>query len=231
MAALRQHRESAALIAFPGAGQNLSAGVIAAALRRHRLPEHLAAQLVRDAAGKAGPQTALAAALDARMTAEPLDLETARPILLIGESGAGKSAAAAAIAARAGRDLLLLNAQDGLAQLRAGTLPRGPLVVMEAEGFHPLNPRARGAFAALNDAEGVLAVGVISAAGDAEDAAEMVKALRFRRLIVTGLDRARRLGALTAAVTGEARLAHVLKHGSLENLYPDDLATALLAPV
>ena len=129
------------------------------------------------------------------------------------------------------RELLLLNAQDGLAQLRAGTLPRGKLVVIEAEGFHPLNPKARGAFAALNDIAGALAVGVVSATGDAEDAAEMVTAFRFRRLIVTGLDRTRRLGALTAAATAGARLAHVLRGGTLQNLYPDELAAALLSPV
>ena len=229
MTALAQHPQSATLLAFPGAAPHLSSGVIATALRRHRLPERLAAQLLRATVGSADPQIALAEALDTRMTAEPLDLETARPILLIGESGAGKSAVAAAIAARAGREILLLGAQDGLAQLRAGTLPRGPLVVMEADGFHPLNPKARGAFAALNDAEGVLAVGVVSATGDAEDTADMVSALRFRRLVVTGLDRARRLGALTAAAASGACLAHVLKGGVLENLYPDDLAAALLA--
>jgi len=70
---------------------------------------------------------------------------------------------------------------------------------------------------------------VVSAAGDAEDAAEMVRALRLRRLIVTGLDRTRRLGALTAAVTAGARLSHVLRGGVLENLVPEDLAAALLA--
>ncbi len=230
MTALHRHQQSATLLAFPGAAHNLSSGVIAAALRRHRLPEKLAAQLLRAAIGNPDPQAALAEALDTHMTLEPLNLDSARPILLIGESGVGKSAAAAAIAARAGREILLLPAREGLARLRAGSLPAGVLAVMEAEGFHPLNPKARGAFAALGDMEDVLAVGVVSAAGDAEDAAEMVKALRFRRLIVTGLDRARRLGALTAAVTGGARLAHVLRNGSLENLYPDDLAAALLAP-
>ena len=104
-------------------------------------------------------------------------------------------------------------------------------MVIEAEGFHPLNPKARGAFAALNDIAGALAVGVVSATGDAEDAAEMVTAFRFRRLIVTGLDRTRRLGALTAAATAGARLAHVLRGGTLQNLYPDELAAALLSPV
>jgi hypothetical protein len=229
MTALCAARESATLLAFPGAAREISTGVIAAALRRHRVPDLLAAQLLRAGAGIADPEKALARALSSRMMVEPLDLEAAHGILLIGASGAGKSQAAAAIAGAARRQTILLNAQDGLAQLRAGTMARGTLTVMEAEGFHPLNPKARGAFAALSDIEDALAVGVISASGDAEDAAEMVTGFRFRRLIVTGLDRTRRLGALTAAVTAGARLAHVLKKGALETLYPDDLAAALLA--
>jgi hypothetical protein len=223
-------RESATLLPFPGAAQNLSSGVIATALRRHRLPELLAAQLLR-AAGDSEPQAGLARALAARMGVMPLDFAGTRPILLLGAAGVGKSAVAAAIAAAAGRETLLLPAREGLNQLRAGRLPANTLVVMEAEGFHPLNPKARGAFAALNDMAEVDAVGVICAAGDAEDAAEMVSALRFRRLIVTGLDRTRRLGALTAAVTRGARLAHVLKGGALERLYPESLAAALLSPL
>ena len=229
MAAL-QHSQGATLLAFPGASQNIAHGVIAAALRHHRLPEMLSTQLLRAAQG-ADPHTALARALSSRMGVAPLALCAVRAILLIGASGVGKSAVAAAIARATTRQVLLLNAPEGLAQLRAGTLPRGPLAVMEAEGFHPLNPKARGAFAALSDIEGIEAVGVVSACGDAEDAAEMVAAFRFRRLIVTGLDRTRRLGALTAAACAGASLAHVLKAGALENLYPDDLAAALLAPV
>jgi hypothetical protein len=221
-------RESATLLAFPGVRQNFSSGAIAAALRRHRVPEKLAAQLLRASEGIADPQAALARALSSRMAVEPLELDAQRAILLIGASGAGKSQVAAAIAGAARREVLMLGAQEGLARLRAGALPHGKLVVMEAEGFHPLNPRARGAFAALSDIEGALTVGVVCASGDAEDAAEMVSGFRFRRLIVTGLDRTRRLGTVTAAVTAGARLAHVLKGGFLESLYPDDLAAALL---
>jgi len=230
MAALSQHQQSATLLAFPGAAQTIAGGVIAAALRHHRVPELLAAQLLRAASG-ADPQGALTKALSSRMGVTPLDLNTGRPILLLGERGVGKSAVAAAIAAMARRECLLLTAQEGLAQHRAGALPAARLVVMEADGFHPLNPKARGAFAALSEMTGVDAIGVVSACGDAEDAAEMVKGFRFRRLIVTGLDRTRRLGALTAAVTCGAGLAHVLKGGNLENLYPDNLAAALLAPM
>src|ERR1700690_2840367 len=101
MPALSQQSESATLLAFPGAAHNLSSGVIATALRRHRLPERLPAQVLRAAAHAPEPRAALAQALDDRMMLEPLNLDSARPILLIGESGAGKSAAAAAIAAKA----------------------------------------------------------------------------------------------------------------------------------
>lgn len=230
MAALSHTQEGATLLAFPGPA-NPSTGIVAAALKAHRLPELLAAQLLRAGAGEFDPHAALARALAARMKVAPLDLEQARAILLIGPSGAGKSTAAAAIAAAAvTRPVLLLGAKEGLARLRDGTLPEDTLALMEAEGFHPLNPRARSAFAALNDMEGVEAVGVVSAAGDAQDVGELVAAFRFRRLIVTGLDRTRRLGALAAAVTGGARLAHLVKNGALESLTPADLAAALLAP-
>jgi hypothetical protein len=229
MAALSHTRESATLLAFPGAARDFSSGVIGAALRRHRLPERLTTQLLRATAGAPDPKAALARALCARMAVEPLKLDAGNAILLTGASGVGKSAAAAAIAGAAPCEAIVMRAQEGLAQLRAGALPQGKLVVMEAEGFHPLNPRARGAFAALAGIDGVDTVGVISAAGDAEDAAEMVAAFRFRRLIVTGLDRTRRLGALAAAATAGARLAHVLKGGALEKFTPDDLAAALLA--
>jgi hypothetical protein len=236
MAAL-QHRESAALLAFPG-GNAIAA--IAAALKAHRLPELLAAQLLREAGGNpdahGDARTALGQALSARMRCDPLELGKARGILLIGASGAGKSLVAEKIrlAAEAlGRTVLLPTARQGLARLRAGDLPPGCLVVMEADGFHPLNPRARGAFGALSDIEGVEAVGIVSASGDAEDAGEIVAAFRFRRVIVTGLDRTRRLGALTAAATSGARLAHVIRtpQGDLESLEPEALAAMLLEPL
>ena len=76
--------------------------------------------------------------------------------MLIGACGAGKSLVAEKIrmAAEAlGRSVLLLPGREGLARFRAGALPQNWLVVMEADGFHPLNPRARGAFSALSEIE------------------------------------------------------------------------------
>jgi len=88
-------------------------------------------------------------------------------------------------------------------------------MVMEAAGFNPVNRRALSAFAALGEGNipesmaGVESIGVVSAASDAEDIAEIVSALRLPRVIVTGLDCTLRLGATVAAITGGARLAHV----------------------
>jgi hypothetical protein len=233
--ALAAQTSGAVLLSFPGAPTGTGPAAIAAALKAHRLPDRLAAQLLRAALPGADALAALTIALAGRMKSDPIDLASARGILLLGAAGSGQGLVAEKIRAAAealGRSVLLLPAPEGLARFRTGTLPQDSLVVMEAEGFHPLNPRARGAFGALSQIEGVESIGVISALGDAEDASEIVAAFRFRRLIVTGLDRTRRLGALAAAVTGGARLAHVLRgpDGALESLTPAGLAKALLAP-
>ncbi|OJT96678.1 MAG: hypothetical protein BGN82_04860 [Alphaproteobacteria bacterium 65-7] len=222
------------LIRFPRADLR---GLLGAAMKRHRLPETLADALVRDAAGfpDVSADAALAFALDQRMTAAPLDLEKARGILLVGPGGSGKSAVAAKIihAARLiGRRTELARADGGLALFRSRTNPPGLLTVMEAEGFNPLNARAASAFSALGEIEGVDTIGVVSALSDAEDVADIVAAFRFRRVIVTHMDRTRRLGAALAAITGGARLAHVT-HGpraedSLDTLTPGTLAGLLL---
>jgi len=228
MAALASH--NATLLAFPGMGSSRAASVIAPALKAHRLPELLAAQLLRSAGPGDDPHAALTAALAARMVVKPFELACAHGILLVGPSGAGKSTVAAAIAAAAGtRTTLLMNAREGLAAFRSGHLPDGRLCVMEADGFHPLNPKAQGAFAALNNIAAVETVGVVSAAGDAEDVAETIAAFRFQRIIVTGLDRTRRLGALAAALTSGAAVAHLFRNGTLHTPDAAQLASWLLA--
>ena len=121
-----------------------------------------------------------------------------------GPAGAGKSAVAAKIIHAAkliGRRTALARADGGLALFRTGTNPPDLLTVMEADGFNPLNARAASAFSALGEIEGVETIGVISALNDAEDVSDIVSAFRFRRVIVTNMDRTRRLGAVLAAVT------------------------------
>ena len=223
-----------AVLAFPRADLR---GVLGAALKRHRLPELLAAQLVRDSAKfpDVSVDAALAFALDSRMTCAPIDFEKARGILLVGASGAGKTAVAAKIihaAQLTGRKCELVRADGGLALFRSRTPEPGLLTVMEADGFNPLNLRAASAFSALGDIEGVETIGVVSALNDAEDVTDLVTAFRFRRVIITNMDRTRRLGATLAAITCGARLAHVT-HGphpedALEILAPGALAALLL---
>ena len=75
---------SATLLAFPRPRAH-----IGAALKRHRLPEALAAALARESEGFAevSAHAALAYALDQRIKAAPLDLERAQGILLSGPAG------------------------------------------------------------------------------------------------------------------------------------------------
>jgi len=223
---------SATLLAFPRPRAH-----IGAALKRHRLPEALAAALARESEGFAevSAYAALAYALDQRIKAAPLDLERARGILLSGPAGAGKSAVAAKIvhaAALVGRKASLARADSALALFRAGTNPPDVLMVMEADGFNPLNARAASAFSALGQAPGVESVGVISALSDAEDVADLVGAFHFKRVIVTNMDRTRRLGAFVAATTAGAALAHISAsphpEDALETLAPGAVATLLL---
>jgi flagellar biosynthesis protein FlhF len=199
------------LIAFPRADLR---HLLGAAVKRHRLPEDLGQALVREAARFAdvSPDTALACALARRMSLAPIDFEKARGILLVGPAGAGKSAVAAKIhhaATLVGRKVELAKADGGLALFRTRTNPPELLTVMEADGFNPLNSRAASAFSALGDIGGVETIGVVSAMSDAEDVSDLVAAFRFRRVIITNLDRTRRLGASLAAALSGARLAHV----------------------
>jgi flagellar biosynthesis protein FlhF len=76
---------------------------------------------------------------------------------------------------------------------------------------------------------------VISACGDAEVAAETIEALEkvgAARLVVTGLDLVRRLGALAAAATGPVPVAHITCSpcvaAGLEAITPLSLAHAIL---
>jgi len=208
---------------------------------------------------------ALASALDKRMKIAPLDIAKSEAILLAGPNGAGKSAVAAKIAAHArlsGRAVKLIasdthgagaiarletfadhigvpvavaeNAEE-LSKAIAECAKENILAVIDTAGFDPRNAKARSAFAALAKIGHVEAIGVVSAACDAEEIADIsasLVSLGARRIIVTGLDISRRLGAVAAAATQSAALAHVTRSpyvaGGLETLTPLSLARALI---
>jgi len=188
--------------------------ILGAAMKRHRLPEDLAQALMREAVScqHLGVDEALRIVVGRRLCPAPICLERARGVLLVGPSGAGKSAVAAKIVRAAiliGRKVETARADGGLALFRTKSSPVERLMVMEADGFNPLNVRAAPAFAALGNIEGVETIGVVSALHDAQDVSDIVSTFRFRRVIITCLDRTKRLGTvLSASLTG-AKLAHV----------------------
>jgi flagellar biosynthesis protein FlhF len=97
-------------------------------LNYHRLPIHLAQELAESAARQQAesPSAALARVLDSRFAFNPLPIASRRPLILIGLPGAGKTATAAKLAARAiiGNEQALLVTADtrrsgGIAQLES----------------------------------------------------------------------------------------------------------------
>ena len=202
---------TAQLLAFPGPGIALRAALLAQ-LKQHRLPEHLIEAFIREAAALpiCGIDEALAEVLAARMRTARLDRDAR--IFLIGPSGAGVSSVAE--------------------KIRNQAASRGKTICVESRSFHPRNMRARAAFSCVSERPGVEAIGVVSALADAEEIGEIISAFRLRRIIVTGLDMAGRLGALTAAVTQGAKLVGVTRspnaEAPLEPLSPRELAAMLL---
>jgi len=180
-----------------------------AALRRHRLPDGTAHALAEGAAKAqiTDMTLALASALDKTMKPSPIDLHSAKALLLVGPNGAGKTAVAAKIAAHAllaGRRTTLVAADSAGAgavarletfakHLDCGVATAGSaaelgklvlecvanktLVVVDTAGFDPRDAKARTAFAALGQIGKIETVGVVSALNDAEEAAEIVEAL------------------------------------------------------
>jgi flagellar biosynthesis protein FlhF len=208
---------------------------------------------------------ALACAIDRRMKSEPLDISKARAIMLVGPNGVGKTAVAAKIAAHArlthrsvkliatdtegagavarleafGEHLrapvVIAETAEELAKAIAGAAKENYLAVIDTAGFDPRNGKARTAFQALASIEGVEAIGVVSASGDAEEVQEICASLAMlgiQRLIVTGADLARRYGALIVASCQPTPIAHVTRSpfvaGGLETPTPLSLARALI---
>lgn len=210
---------NANLVAFPRADLR---GLLGAAVKRHRLPERLGQELVREAANfpEVSVDAALAFAIAQRLSQAPIDFQTARGILLAGPRGAGKSAVAAKIARAAvlsGRKVAITRADMGLGLFRTNSNPPEILTIMEADGFNPLNPRAASAFRALGEIGNVETIGVISALQDAEDVSDLVSAFRFPRVIVTHMDLTHRLGAAMAAAMNGAKLAYVTHSPRVED--------------
>jgi signal recognition particle GTPase len=231
-----------------------------AALIRQRVPEPLAHALADDAS-KLGHEDAcrsLASTLELRMRARPINYVNANAILLKGVNGSGKTSVAAKIAAQAfltGRRVKVMTADANarrllelasrlkvqiaetrtpqlMARAVSEAIHRNSLVVIDTSGFNPHRARERAAFDALGQIDGVETIGVVSALYDAAEIADEIHALGAQRTIVTGLDLARRGGALAVAATSGPPIAHVARSpfpgDGLEPLTPLTLARILL---
>jgi flagellar biosynthesis protein FlhF len=124
---------------------------------------------------------------------------------------------------------------EDVAQAMADGAEDRVLTIVDTAGFDPRNAKARTAYSALANVAHVEALGVVSATADSEEVAEIAAALvtlGANRLIATGLDVTRRLGALLAASTHGAALAHVTRSpfiaGGLETLTPLSLSRLLI---
>lgn len=231
-----------------------------ATLIAQRVPEALAHALADDASrlGQDDEHRALASALESRMRAKPIDYVHANAILLKGMNGSGKTSVAAKIAAQAyltGRKVTVMAADvnaprlvELVSRLKVKVVPapgaaamaravasahnRNSLLVIDTSGFNPRRAKARAAFDALGQIGRVLSIGVVSALYDAAEIAELIEALGSDRTIVTGLDLARRGGALAVAATNQTPIAHVARSpfagDGLEPLMAHTLARFLL---
>lgn len=176
-----------------------------AALRYHGVPQSLANRLLATAADLEGssPQQALTAALRAQFGFQPLtDRKPAKPILLAGLPGAGKSSTLAKLAARAKVndlaataitcDLAKAGAIEQLATYAkaleipayrakdAATLRKAVAkadangaILIDTLGTNPLKPGDLAQLRELADAAGAEIVLVMAAGGDAVESAEL----------------------------------------------------------
>jgi flagellar biosynthesis protein FlhF len=147
--------------------------------------------------------------------------------------GAGAVARLETFAEHLGAEWVVADSAEDIAAAIAAD--ESILTVVDTAGFDPRSAKARTAYAALARLPDIEAMGVVSATGDAEEIAEIAASLvtlGARRMIVTGLDVTRRLGALLAGVTQGAALSHVTRSpfvaGGLETLTPLSLSRILI---
>jgi flagellar biosynthesis protein FlhF len=150
-------------------------------------------------------------------------------------AGAGAVARLEAFASHVGARFLVADSAEIAANAVVECALQKSFAIVDTAGFDPRNAKARNAFMALAQIPDLEALGIVSACGDSEETAEIVASLSLlgaRRLIVTGLDLARRCGALLAASTRDLNLAHVTRSpyvaGGLDTLTPLSLSRLIV---
>ncbi len=182
-----------------------------------------------------GPNGAGKTAVAAKIAAHARLTHRFVKLIATDAEGAGAVARLEAFADHLKMPIAIAENAEALAKAVGEASKENALAVIDSAGFDPRNAKTRTAFQALAMIEGVEALGVVSACSDAEETAEITAALGLlgaQRLIVTGADLARRLGALVAAAAQGLALAHVTRSpfvaGGLEILTPLSLSRALI---
>lgn len=138
--------------------------------------------------------------------------------------GAGGLARLETFASHLDAPLFVTESGAEFSKLVASSKKEGALVIADRSGFDPRAHESWRDFLAFTEAPGLEVLGVLSALYDAEEAAEMALALKelgAERLIVTGLDGARRRGALMALAASGLPIAQTSRSPYLaEGLEP-----------
>ena len=223
----------------PGGDELRHADRIRAALRFHRTPDELIERLVSSSAslGEASPGKALAGALGAELAFAPPKLDRgARPLLLAGPPGSGKSATVAKLGARArltGLNLGLITADSDKAGSHAQMqtfadalearlhlveeLPMlaevvaaatADLLIIDTPGLDPFDPSAVGQLMDSAAEAGADCILTLPAGLDASESAET--ALLFRE--------AGAVGMVITKIDVTRRLGGVLSAAQVSNL-------------
>ncbi len=182
-----------------------------------------------------GPHGAGKTATAAKLAAHARLAGRAVKLIATDAAGAGAVARLEAFATHVGARFLVTDNAEATANAIVECGLEKSFAIVDTAGFDPRNGKARSAFAALAQIGDLEAIGIVSANADSEETAEIVQALSLlgaRRMIVTGLDSARRSGALLAAATQDVNLAHVTRSpyvaGGLDTLTPLSLARLIV---
>jgi len=183
----------------------------------------------------AGCNGAGKSAVAAKLVAHARMAGRAVTLIAADTDGAGAIARLETFARHLGAEFVIAENAEALAELVGKAIDSKSFAIIDTAGFDPRNAKARTAFSALGRIDGVEIVGVMSARGDAEETAEIATALQqlgALRIIVTGLDIVRRLGALLAAATSGLGLAGITQSpyaaGAIEQPTPISLSRAIL---
>jgi len=182
-----------------------------------------------------GPPGAGKTATAAKIAAHARLAGRAVHLIAADTNGAGAVARLETFASHLRADVFEAGNAAQLEKRVAEAATQAALAIVDTAGFDPRHAKSRTAFSALAQIESVQTLAIVSATGDAEETTEIARALvtlGATRMIVTCLDLARRTGALLAAATQGAPLAHVSRSpfvaGGLETLTPLSLARILI---